>query len=146
MVAQRNNAIIMVSICKDNNIIMNWIPEKKMPFVRKEKQVDLLKSFNDQLKHFHSNDIIELIFLGKCMKKFDKEHGAALYRKFLIRRRHHMQIMYTNGLFHFIRAIEGSHDGEFFISEVQMRKDQHHFVARYINESNLEMSYYKSFE
>jgi len=54
--------------------------------------------------------------------------------------------MYTNGLFHFIREIEGSHDEEFFISEVQMRKDQHHFVARYINENNFEMSYYKSFE
>lgn len=72
MVAQRNNTIMMVSICKDNNIIMNWIPEKKTQIVRKEKKVDLLKSFNNQLKHFHSNDIIELIFMGKCMKKFDE--------------------------------------------------------------------------
>ena len=95
---------------------------------------------------FSFNDIIELIFMGKCHKKFSNQEAAIQYRKFLVRRKHILEVMYTNGVIQRTEEIEDSMEADYFISEIQMRQDQRQFVVRYINEKNPLMAFYRGFD
>jgi len=98
----KDNAIAIYCVSKDNNVIMNWIPEKQSHLLS-ENKVELQQrslTYSKLKKLFTDSDIFELIFLGKCKQKFSDKENLVEYRKFLVRRKLILELMFTNGLSH----------------------------------------------
>jgi hypothetical protein len=54
--------------------------------------------------------------------------------------------MYTNGVVQRTEEIEESRERDYFISELQIRKDQRQFVVRYTCERNPLIMFYRGFD
>ena len=93
------------------------------------------------------NDIYELFFIGKVWKKFTPTDSSVLHRKFLVRRKQVLELMYTNGLYHRVEKIQDSWaDRGYYISEIIMRNDMKQFVACYAQDHNESIQFFKAFD
>lgn len=129
---------------------MSWVPEKQKSHLLQENLKELENrniSYHKLKKLFTDSDIFELIYIGKCMKTFADKDQAVEYRKFLIRRKLIMEMMYTNGLSHRTEPIMMSQPRPGYqVAEVKMKKDFSQFVALYANDNSASAVYYRAFD
>ena len=129
---------------------MNWVPEKLQSQIlqkHKDEQGNPELSLHQPKRIFSDSDVFEMIYMGKCMKHFSEKELPVEYRKFLIRRKLVMQLMYTNGLTHWTEPIDGTQPlVGFQTSEVKLKRDHSRFIVLYSHEAEDSHLYYKAFD
>jgi hypothetical protein len=93
----------------------------------------------DKYKKKEDNEIMELIYIGKCKveraanKNADSIHinkTMKEYRQFIVSRKNHLEMVYTNGIIYWAEKIEGSDvKRPFFIQDIILSDNKMLLIA-----------------
>ena len=69
---------------------------------KKAMNSKLLKELEEE------NEIMEMCYMGKIKKTMGIGQGTKVFRQILVRKRHHLEIMLTNGFGYYTEVVAGS--------------------------------------